>query len=326
MGTESSSPATPCPHCSLAVPKLLLPHGTNGTGPHPGTRTVSLAGWCLAAASRAQQLPRPSLSLHPSQGVSMGDTVTLQCHLPRLAARVELYQGGRWRSVMDKKEDMAEFSLVSTEQEDAGTYRCKYRVLEPPWTSRLSEPVELVITGEVTGENKCTRAVSSGPCPIAPHSLDTDRMFPPPGISLHPEKPVRMGTNVTIHCWNNYNGITFLHKDGCSAPIQHQDPDGGGTATFTLFGVTPADAGSYRCFYRPKGFYPFLSSPLGNNVTLEMESASAPPGAEGTSYRNFVVAVVRGCAAALVFALGLYFILDARSLWIQRDVRSGDPQ
>ncbi|XP_021239126.1 platelet glycoprotein VI-like isoform X2 [Numida meleagris] len=154
-----------------------------------------ILGWCLAAASRAQQLPRPSLSLHPSQGVSMGDTVTLQCHLPRLAARVELYQGGRWRSVMDKKEDMAEFSLVSTEQEDAGTYRCKYRVLEPPWTSRLSEPVELVITG-----------------------------------------------------------------------------------------------------------------------------------AEGTSYRNFVVAVVRGCAAALVFALGLYFILDARSLWIQRDVRSGDPQ
>ncbi|XP_021237665.1 platelet glycoprotein VI-like isoform X2 [Numida meleagris] len=258
-----------------------------------------ILGWCLAAASRAQQLPRPSLSLHPSQGVSLGDTVTLRCHLPRLAARVELYQGGRWRSVMDKKEDMAEFSLVSTEQEDAGTYRCKYRVLEPPWTSRLSDPVELVIT---------------------------DRMFPPPGISLHPEKPVRMGTNVTIHCWNNYNGITFLHKDGCSAPIQHQDPDGGGTATFTLFGVTPADAGSYRCFYRPKGFYPFLSSPLGNNVTLEMESASAPPGAEGTSYRNFVVAVVRGCAAALVFALGLYFILDARSLWIQRDVRSGAPQ
>ena len=31
-GTDSSSPATPCPHCSLAVPRLLLPHGTNGSG------------------------------------------------------------------------------------------------------------------------------------------------------------------------------------------------------------------------------------------------------------------------------------------------------
>ena len=24
--------STPCPHCSLAVPRLLLPHGTNGSG------------------------------------------------------------------------------------------------------------------------------------------------------------------------------------------------------------------------------------------------------------------------------------------------------
>ena len=86
-----------------------------------GTRTVSLAGWWLVAASRAQQreygdrgrmgteggncgqeasrgaeegvqgqglllspvlVPRPSLSLHPSQGVSLGDTVTQRCHLP----------------------------------------------------------------------------------------------------------------------------------------------------------------------------------------------------------------------------------------------------
>lgn len=89
-----------------------------------------------------------------------------------------------------------------------------------------------------------------------------------------------MGTNVTIQCCNQeYKGIIFLHKDGLSAPLQHQKPDGGGTATFTLFEVTPADSGTYRCSYRIGGSY-FLSSLLGENVTLEVTS---PTGSQGKS-------------------------------------------
>ena len=38
---------------------------------------------------------------------------------------------------------------------------------------------------------------------------------------------------------------------------------------------------------------------------------------------NLVVAVVRGCAAALIFALGVFFVIDARSLWIRRDESLG---
>ena len=34
---------------------------------------------------------------------------------------------------------------------------------------------------------------------------------------------------------------------------------------------------------------------------------------------NLVVAVVRGCAAVLIFALGVFFVIDAHSLWIRRD-------
>uniref|UniRef100_A0A669QFU5 Ig-like domain-containing protein n=1 Tax=Phasianus colchicus TaxID=9054 RepID=A0A669QFU5_PHACC len=111
-------------------------------------------------------------------------------------------------------------------------------------------------------------------CPF-PHA---DRTFPPPSISLSPEECVEMGTNVTIQCWNKDYGAAFLlHKDGCSAPIQHQDLDVVGTATFTIFGVTPADSGTYRCSYRPWA-YPFLSSPLGSNVTLEVTPTPAHPG------------------------------------------------
>ena len=111
-------------------------------------------------------------------------------------------------------------------------------------------------------------------CPL-PHA---DVRYPPSSISLHPEQHVGTGTNVTIRCWNNDYGATFfLHKDGSSDPLQCQDSSGGGTATFTLFGVTPADSGTYRFSYRP-WHYAFMSSPLGDSVMLEVTPTPAPPG------------------------------------------------
>uniref|UniRef100_A0A8V0XGL5 Ig-like domain-containing protein n=1 Tax=Gallus gallus TaxID=9031 RepID=A0A8V0XGL5_CHICK len=224
-------------------------------------------------------LPRPSLSLHPSQGVSLGDPVTLRCHLPRLAAWVWLYQEGGWLypKGKEKEQDAAEFSFVSTLRVHAGRYRCQYRVSESAEVSVESDPVELVLT---------------------------DLRYPPSSISLHPEQHVGTGTNVTIRCWNKDYGATFLlHKDGSSEPIQRQDSSGGGTATFTLFGVTPADSGIYRCSY-PK--------------LLD------PTGAEEQSRANLVMALVRGFVAALVFGLGVFFVIDARSLWIRRDDNCGE--
>uniref|UniRef100_A0A8V0XPQ5 Cluster homolog of immunoglobulin like receptor 1AB 3 n=1 Tax=Gallus gallus TaxID=9031 RepID=A0A8V0XPQ5_CHICK len=153
-----------------------------------------ILGWWLLAASRAQQLPQPSLSLHPSQGVSLGDTVTLRCHLPRMAAWVQLWFNGtlRFDKEKDKEQDTAEFSFAVANLEDAGTYQCRYQVSEPLWTSNQSDPVELLVTG-----------------------------------------------------------------------------------------------------------------------------------AKEWSHGNLVVAVLRGCAAVLVFSLGLYFVLDARSLWTWRDESAG---
>uniref|UniRef100_A0A669QJD5 Immunoglobulin domain-containing protein n=1 Tax=Phasianus colchicus TaxID=9054 RepID=A0A669QJD5_PHACC len=232
-------------------------------------------------------VPRPSLSLHPSQGIEVGDNVTLWCHLPKPAAWVQLCQEGGFTPCMKKYnvQDVAVFSFAVTKWVHTGTYRCQYRVSEPAETSERSDPVELVLTGEGTG-------VHGRP----------------------PKERVGMGTNITIRCSNMYQGATFLHKDGHSVPIQQQDPDGGGTATFTLVGVTPADTGTYRCSYHPKGF-PFLSSPLGDSVALEV--TPTPPMAE--SHGNLVVAVLRVCAAALIFCLGVFFVLNARNLWIRRD-------
>ncbi|NXJ10588.1 LRB3B protein, partial [Odontophorus gujanensis] len=132
-----------------------------------GTNTVSLAGWWLVSASGARPLPQPSLSLHPSQWVNMGDTVTLRCHVSRPAAWVEFYQDEHLRLHKRKEEglDTSEFSFVITEMKHAVKYRCRYRALQPPGTSEKSDPVELVVTGEGTGDTTQPWAVPTGPHP-----------------------------------------------------------------------------------------------------------------------------------------------------------------
>ena len=82
-------------------------------------------------------MPRPSLSLHPSQGVSLGDTVTLRCHVPYPAAWVRLYQykNATYIEQKDNVQDMAEFSLAGIKQADAVRYQCQYQGLAPAGTS-----------------------------------------------------------------------------------------------------------------------------------------------------------------------------------------------
>ncbi|NXJ10589.1 LIRA1 protein, partial [Odontophorus gujanensis] len=119
-----------------------------------GSNTASLAGWWLVAASGARQLPRPSLSLHPSQGIEVGSNVTLWCHLPRPAAWVRLCQERNVTPCMEKLKvrDVAVFSLVVTKWVHTGVYRCRYRAPEGAETSELSDPVELMVTGEGAGD------------------------------------------------------------------------------------------------------------------------------------------------------------------------------
>ncbi|XP_040399394.1 osteoclast-associated immunoglobulin-like receptor [Cygnus olor] len=254
--------------------------------------------WWLVARSRAQHPRQPFLSLHPSNGVALGGNVTLRCHLPQPALWVLLCRNEVWilYQYSTGEQNTTEFFFGDVQREHAEKYQCQYKDKGTMKLSVLSDPVELVVT---------------------------DASFPPPGTMLSPSGGVETGTNVTIQCWASHGATFLLHKDGCSPPSQRQDPQEQDMATFTLPGVTPADAGTYRCSYIPHG-YPFLSSPLGDKVTLEVTPASgAPRGTEGGPRRTLVVAVRGGCAAtaALVFSLGLFFLLIAR-----RRRRSASPQ
>ncbi|OXB52894.1 hypothetical protein ASZ78_001107 [Callipepla squamata] len=236
-------------------------------------------------------VPRPSLSLHPSYGVSLGDDVTVRCRMSHSPSRVWLYRGvtSELYRTADTERDTAEFSLLNVIPDNAMTYRCRYKVLGSGQTSELSDPVELVAI---------------------------DHSYPKPGIALSPAGRVGSGSNVTIRCQGrDYGGPTLLYKDGSSAPIQRRDPDVGGTAVFTLFGVTPADGGTYRCSYRIGGCCS-LSSPLGDNVTLEV----VPQGDGGELRWTPPWTVVGGCVAAFVITLifVVSFLLAARRRRMQR--------
>ena len=125
-------------------------------------------------------VPRPSLSLHPSQGASLGDNVTLRCHLPQPAAWVRLYryQNPTYIDQKDKVQDMAEFSLAGIKQFDAVTYQCQYQGLEPAGTSEKSDPVELLVTGEGTGESRWPWAFRPGLCSISVTSALRSQVSP----------------------------------------------------------------------------------------------------------------------------------------------------
>uniref|UniRef100_A0A8V0XQY5 Ig-like domain-containing protein n=1 Tax=Gallus gallus TaxID=9031 RepID=A0A8V0XQY5_CHICK len=135
---------------------------------------------CLASPWMTP-LPRPSLSLHPSQGVCLGDNVTLRCHVPYPAAWVRLYQYqyATYIKQKDNVQEMAEFSLAGIKQVDAVRYQCQYQGLEQPGTSEKSDPVELVVTGEGTGESRCPWAVPTGLCSISVTSLCSDHRYSP---------------------------------------------------------------------------------------------------------------------------------------------------
>ncbi|XP_072216790.1 alpha-1B-glycoprotein-like [Excalfactoria chinensis] len=242
-----------------------------------------MAGCWLLVTSWAGELPPPFLSIHPTQGLVLGDPVTFRCHLYGAAHRVRLCQDQRRVPCMDLygiqgRYGAAEFN-VSGSREHAGSYRCQYQTWEPMGTSEESQPVEMVLM---------------------------DPTFPPPHLSF----PLwgdalwgqaSMGSNVTLHCRTyRYGAAVLLHQDGRPAPILQRDPNGDGVAAFTLYRVTPQDSGSYRCSYRPIGF-PFLLSPIGDNVTLKVTPSTEEAGpAQDPHVRLLLLSLLCSCLVTFI--------------------------
>ncbi|XP_055094947.1 killer cell immunoglobulin-like receptor 3DL3 isoform X3 [Symphalangus syndactylus] len=169
---------------------------------------------------------KPFLSAWPSTVVSQGEHVALQCHC-RLGFNKfslskedgmpvpELYNRVFWKS----------FLMGPVTPAHAGTYRCRgFHPHSPTRCSAPSNPVVIMVTG----------------------------VHRKPSLLAHPGPLVKSGEMVILQCWSDTRFERFLlHREGIT-----EDPlrlvgelhDVGSQANYSMGPMTPALAGTYRCF------------------------------------------------------------------------------
>ncbi|XP_067388884.1 leukocyte immunoglobulin-like receptor subfamily A member 2 [Emydura macquarii macquarii] len=107
-------------------------------------------------------LPKPSISISPSRGVSLGEAATIRCGAGSQNATFLLYKdGGYWGRAMPRG-DVAEFSVASVTEEDVGSYSCSYFTRrEPVALSYPSDPAWLAVR-DYTWGNVARLALGTG--------------------------------------------------------------------------------------------------------------------------------------------------------------------
>ncbi|XP_074794140.1 osteoclast-associated immunoglobulin-like receptor [Natator depressus] len=185
--------------------------------------------------------PKPSISLSPSGGVSLGGAVSVWCRGQHRGMRFVLNKEGRHFQTVDPKGFEAVFPISNVRWEDGGSYSCSYHSRSgSAAASSPSDPVELAVR---------------------------DPSLPRPSISLSPTWVTAPGANVTIRCQGQRRDVRFfLHKAGDRDPPRHVDPAGDG-AEFHIPTVGRQDGGNYSCSYRPRS-EPFVSSQPSDPVQL----------------------------------------------------------
>ncbi|XP_065427033.1 immunoglobulin superfamily member 1-like [Chrysemys picta bellii] len=92
--------------------------------------------------------PKPSISLSPSGGVSLGGVVSVWCRGQRRGMRFVLNKERRHFPPVDSDEFEVVFPISNVRWEDGGSYSCSYHSGSEPFTvSYPSDPVELVMRG-----------------------------------------------------------------------------------------------------------------------------------------------------------------------------------
>uniref|UniRef100_A0A674JUJ8 Ig-like domain-containing protein n=1 Tax=Terrapene triunguis TaxID=2587831 RepID=A0A674JUJ8_9SAUR len=185
------------------------------------TGSSDCAGVCLTTClllTAEPSYPKPSISLRPSGRVALGGAVTVRCRGRYQNMKFLLYKDGNPNALQDMEPagDLAEFPIRNVSWRDAGSYSCYYHHKWYPFIwSRPSDPVELVVAGELPG------SVSPLPAP-------------------HPAGPSGQG---------HVQGRKILfYKDGDSDYLAHTDP-AGSEAEFPITSAGREHGGSYTCRY-----------------------------------------------------------------------------
>ncbi|XP_039374114.1 leukocyte immunoglobulin-like receptor subfamily A member 2, partial [Mauremys reevesii] len=176
---------------------------------------------------------KPTISRIPSEGVSLGGSVSIWCKGKHQFMRFVLNKDGRHFQPVDSRGAEAVFSISNVSRDHRGNYSCSYHSSSEPFNvSYPSDPMELVVR---------------------------DPSLPRPNISLSPTWVMVPGADVTIRCQGQRRYVRFfVYKAGDRNPEQHMDPAGDG-AEFRIPSVGRQHGGSYSCSYRPRS-EPFVSS------------------------------------------------------------------
>ncbi|XP_048688578.2 T-cell-interacting, activating receptor on myeloid cells protein 1 [Caretta caretta] len=252
--------------------------------------TVLLGCW-LAGHSGAwgePSYPKPSISLSPSWGVSLGGAVAVWCRGQHRGMRFVLNKEGSHCQTVASNGLEAVFPISNVRQEDRGIYSCSYQNRSEPFAvSSPSDPVDLAVT---------------------------DPSLPRPSISLSPIGVTAAGTDVTIRCQGQSRDVRFfLHKAGDLNPPRHMDPAGDG-AEFHIPTVGRQHGGSYGCSYRPRS-EPFVSSQPSHPVQLVVAGESG-----SLALQCLTSHIIAGASAA---AAGLLLLLVAFLCFRKTRARKG---
>ncbi|XP_074794148.1 T-cell-interacting, activating receptor on myeloid cells protein 1-like [Natator depressus] len=207
--------------------------------------------WCATVHSESKpSYPKPSISLSPSGGVSLGGAVSVWCRGQHRDMQFVLNKEGRHFPPVDPNGLEAVFPISNVSREHGGSYSCSYHSRSKPSArSSPSDPVELVVR---------------------------DPSLPRPSISLSPTGVTAPGADVTIRCEGQRRDVRFfLHKAGDLNPPRDMDPAGDG-AEFHIPTVGRQHGGNYSCSYRPPS-EPFVSSDPSDPVELVVAGPWAPP-------------------------------------------------
>uniref|UniRef100_A0A670K3A5 Ig-like domain-containing protein n=1 Tax=Podarcis muralis TaxID=64176 RepID=A0A670K3A5_PODMU len=186
---------------------------------------------------------KPSITLTPTQQISTGMNVSIECQGAESYLTFSLFKSNNLIASQEAEENRnaTKFFFSEVRLEDGGSYTCRYHRIGFPFRwSESSDPMELVVTGKALSK---------------------------PSIKVLPNERISPGQNITIECQGPEKGLNFsLYKSGELITSQVTESERN-RAEFPFFNVGLEDEGNYTCQYHRRG-NPFAWSEPSNATEL----------------------------------------------------------